>query len=324
VTICSHENDSRPTDYGTISGYGGAVQWPERQLVDIGDRAVCARVMGDGPTLVLEAGGAGEGTTGTFSGVVEEQLAEFATVVTYDRVGSGGSGGMPRETVAEMADDLDALLSATGCEIPAVIVGWSSGGMVAEMFAVRYPDKVAGLVLLDPTETAAPRFLYDTPSSRVLLPVELALNVMWLRVIGLFTRSRLPRTGFGRGIVRRTAARDLSRGKLERIYRYTDSHPRAILETAQMLRLLIPYIRETKAALTSATLPDVTMRIISPQPRPKWAPQLAKVDAAHRAFVGRFSNGEFVPAHGATHQWLPFERPDVVIDTVREVLALSG
>jgi hypothetical protein len=79
-------------------------------LVEIGDRAVCARVMGHGPTVVLEAGGAGEGTTGTFSRTVEEQLAEFATVLTYDRVGSGRSGSKPRETMAEMADDLDALL----------------------------------------------------------------------------------------------------------------------------------------------------------------------------------------------------------------------
>lgn len=300
------------------------MDWPPTTLVEIGDRAVCARVMGHGPTVVLEAGGAGEGTTGTFSGTVEEQLAEFATVLTYDRVGSGRSGSKPRETIAEMADDLRALLSATGCETPAVIVGWSSGGMVAEMFAARYPDKVAGLVLLDPTETAAPRFLYDTASSRVLLPVELALNVMWLRVIGLFTLSRLPRSGFGREIVRRTAARDLSRDKLERIYRYTDNHPRAILETARLLPLLIPYIRETKAALTSATLPDVPMRLISPQPRPSWAPALARVDAAHHAFVARFPQGQFVPAHGATHQWLPFERPDVVIEAIREALALNG
>jgi hypothetical protein len=51
--------------------------WPRAQLVGIGDRAVCARVMGRGPMVVLEAGGAGEGTTGTFSGTVEEQLAEF-------------------------------------------------------------------------------------------------------------------------------------------------------------------------------------------------------------------------------------------------------
>jgi pimeloyl-ACP methyl ester carboxylesterase len=143
--------------------------------------------------------------------------------------------------------------------------------MVAEMFGVRHPDKVAGLILLDPTESTAPRFLYDTLSSRVLLPVELALNALWFRVIGLFMTLNLPRPRIGRAVVRRTAAKDLSHDKLERIYGYTDNHPRAILETAQMLRLVIPYLRETKAALKSATLPDVPTRIISPQPRPKWA-----------------------------------------------------
>jgi pimeloyl-ACP methyl ester carboxylesterase len=298
--------------------------WPPTELVQIGDRAVSARVMGRGPTVVLEAGGAGEGTTETFSGTVEERLAEFATVVTYDRVGSGRTGGAPRERVAEMADDLDALLSSIGCAMPAVIVGWSSGGMVAEMFAVRHPEKLAGLVLLDPTETASPRFLYDTPSSRAILTVELPLNLLWLRVIGLFTQLHLVRTDIGRAVVRRTAATDLSHDKLDRIYRYTDTHPRAILETAQLLRRLIPYLRETKAALRLATLPDVPMRLIAPQPRPRWPTALAKVDAAHRALVARFPRGQFVPAHGATHQWLPFERPDVVADAVREIVTLNG
>lgn len=299
------------------------MDWPPAQFVDIGDRTVCARAMGQGPVVVLEAGGAGEGTSETYSGTVEEQLAEFATVVTYDRVGSGRSDGKPRETVAQLADDLDALLSAIGCQTPAVIVGWSSGGMVAEMFAVRHPSKVAGLVLLDPTEFASPRFLHDTLSSQMILAVEGPLNLLWCRVIRLLMLLRLSRTRLGRGVVRQTAAPDLSRDHLDRIYRYVDDHPRAMLETAQLLRVLIPYFRQTRAALEDAALPDVPMRIISPQPRPSWPTQLAKIDAAHRDLIARFPSGQFVPAHGATHQWLPFERPDVVLDAVREVLALS-
>lgn len=298
------------------------MDWPPTQMIDIGDQTVCARVMGHGPTVVLEAGGAGEGLGETFSGAVEETVAKFATVLTYDRVGSGRTGGSPRETVAEMADDLDALLSATGCRTPAVIVGWSAGGMVAEMFAVRHPDKVSGLVLLDPTASLPERFLADTPSSRFRIAAELAFNDVWLRLIGAFTLLHLARTRVGRAIVQRTAARGLSQDQLERIYRYTDTHPRAILETTQLLHLLIPYFRETTAALTSAALPDVPMRIISPQPRSRWQQSAgATQDAALHALVARFPQGRFVPAHGATHQWLPFECPDVVIQAVRETLA---
>lgn len=246
--------------------------WPPAQFVDIGDRAICARVMGHGPTVVLEAGGAGQGLGETFSGTVEEMLAEHATVLTYDRVGSGHTGGSPRETVAEMADDLDALLVATGCPLPAVIVGWSAGGMVAEMFTVRHPDKVAGLVLLDPTASIPDRFAAaPTPLSRFRVAAELAFNDAWMKVIGAFTRLHLARTRAGRALVRNTAASGLSQDQLDRIYRYTDTHPRAILETAQMLHLLIPYFRETTAALQSASLPDVPMRTIYPQPPPALA-----------------------------------------------------
>ena len=300
------------------------MSWPPTQLIDVGDQAVCARVMGQGPTVVLEAGGAGEGLGETFSGTVEETLAEYATVLTYDRVGSGRTGGSPRETVAEMADDLAAILSATGCQTPAVIVGWSAGGMVAEMFAVRHPDKVAGLVLLDPTASIPDRFVANTRLSKLRVAVELAFNDAWLKLIGAFTLLHLARTRAGRAIVRCTAATGLSQDQLDRIYRYTDSHPRAILETAQMLHLLIPYFRETTAALESATLPDVPMRTISPQPRPRWQKAAgATQDAALHDLVARFPQGRFVPAHGATHQWLPFERPDIVIEAVRETLTLG-
>lgn len=300
------------------------MDWPPTQLIDIRGQTVCARVLGHGPTVVLEAGGAGEGLGETFCGTVEETLADYATVLTYDRVGSGRTGGSPRETVAEMADDLAAVLAATGCPAPAVIVGWSAGGMVAEMFAVRHPDKVAGLVLLDPTASIPDRFVATTPLSKMRVAGELAFNDAWMKLIGAFTRLHLARTRAGRAIVRRTAATDLSQDQLDRIYRYTDTHPRAILETAQMLHLLIPYFRETTAALQSATLPDVPMRVISPQPRPHWQKTAgAAQDAALHALVARFPQGRLVFARGATHQWLPFERPDIVIDTVRETLPLG-
>lgn len=299
------------------------VAWPKPKLVDIGDRLLCTRVMGSGPTVVLEAGGAGEGTTKTFGGFVEEQLAAVATVLTYDRAGSGRSGGRPHQTVAEMADDLDALIHAAGCATPVVIVGWSSGGMVAEMFTVRHPDKVAGLVLLDPTESTTPRFLTDTTASRILVAIELTLNLLVLNIIGFAALLRLQRTRVGRAVVRRSAAKHLNQEKLDRIYEYADDHPRALLETARFGRRTIPYLRETKAALNSSPLPDVPMRIVAPQPRPRWQPELAKVDAAHRALVARFPRGKFVTADGATHQWLPYERPDVTIAAVQQVLTSS-
>jgi pimeloyl-ACP methyl ester carboxylesterase len=298
------------------SGYGWGVEWPRRQLIEIGNRVLCARVMGNGPTVVLEAGGAGEGTNEDFGGVLEARLAAFATVVTYDRAGSGRSDGPPHRSVAEMADDLDALIRSVGCATPVVIVGWSAGGLVAEMFAVRHPDKVAGLVLLDPSEMATESGNLET----LMLP----FNTVFLSVIALALLLGLPRTRVGRAVLRRMAT-NFDQDQLDWLYRYVDSHRWAGVQTARMIPRLGRYVRETKSALSSASLPDVPVRIVIPQPRPPgWKSVYARLDAAHRALAARFTRVELVPAYGTTHQWLPVERPDVIIAAVRDLLAPDG
>ena len=48
-----------------------------------------------------------------------------------------------------MADDLHALLKAAGIAPPYVIAGHSMGGVVARRFQSRYPEEVAGMLLID-------------------------------------------------------------------------------------------------------------------------------------------------------------------------------
>jgi pimeloyl-ACP methyl ester carboxylesterase len=50
-----------------------------------------------------------------------------------------------------MVDDLHALLAAAAIPGPYVLVGHSSGGLVARLYASEYPDEVVGMVLLDST-----------------------------------------------------------------------------------------------------------------------------------------------------------------------------
>lgn len=60
-----------------------------------------------------------------------------------------------RETRLASRKELNALLETLGVNHPIVLVGHSAGGMFARVFASRYPDRVAGLVLVDPaTEDA--------------------------------------------------------------------------------------------------------------------------------------------------------------------------
>jgi esterase len=79
-------------------------------------------------------------------------------VIAYDRRGCARSerpDPYQRTSVAEHADDAAAMLDALGAS-PAIVIGRSYGGTVASDLALRYPDRVRALVLLEPD---APREL---------------------------------------------------------------------------------------------------------------------------------------------------------------------
>jgi pimeloyl-ACP methyl ester carboxylesterase len=102
-----------------------------------------------GPTVVLEGG---LGDPAISWAAVMPGVAEVTQVCAVDRAGSGWSEPSPRERSVEVVvDELRAALAAADVPGPYVPVGQSYGGMVARFFALRHPDEVAGLVLVDPT-----------------------------------------------------------------------------------------------------------------------------------------------------------------------------
>lgn len=84
----------------------------------------------------------------------EPQLAvlrERYRVLRYDTRGHGESGvPEPPYTLEEMADDVAGLLDALGLRETS-FVGLSMGGMVAQTFALRHPDRLRALALCDTT-----------------------------------------------------------------------------------------------------------------------------------------------------------------------------
>lgn len=137
-------------------GRAGQVATPPGQLVEIGDRRLHLHCQGPvavgQPTIVLEAG-LGESSL-TWAGVAPA-LAAGRRVCAYDRAGYGWSDPAPGErSAAATAADLHALLQAAGEPGPYLVVGHSLGGLYARVFAHRYPEATAGLVLLDPSHEA--------------------------------------------------------------------------------------------------------------------------------------------------------------------------
>jgi pimeloyl-ACP methyl ester carboxylesterase len=119
------------------------------RLVDVGGYALHISCSGSGaPTVILEAG-LGQ-PAAEIAGWIQPGVAPTTRVCVYDRAGMGWSdpADTPRDGVA-IAADLHTLLQRAGIEGPYVLAGHSSGGVYAQVFAARYPDEVAGLVLLD-------------------------------------------------------------------------------------------------------------------------------------------------------------------------------
>jgi esterase len=100
----------------------------------------------------------GAGSTALLWADAVERLARLGRVVAYDRRGCARSERpepYDRTSVAEHADDAAALLVALAAT-PAIVVGRSYGGTVATDLALRHPDRVRALILLEPD---APREL---------------------------------------------------------------------------------------------------------------------------------------------------------------------
>jgi pimeloyl-ACP methyl ester carboxylesterase len=73
-------------------------------------------------------------------------------VCAYDRAGLGWSDLSPTpQDIYQNAEALHVLLAQAGVPGPYVLVGHSFGGLFARGFADRYPEEVAGMVLIEAT-----------------------------------------------------------------------------------------------------------------------------------------------------------------------------
>lgn len=90
-------------------------------------------------------------TLSEWNGVIDA-IGARTTVLAYNRPGIGLSAptDAPRDG-RTVALQLHALLHALDLAPPYIVVGHSLGGLYMQYFAERYPDEVAGLVLVDAT-----------------------------------------------------------------------------------------------------------------------------------------------------------------------------
>jgi 3-oxoadipate enol-lactonase len=100
---------------------------------------------GEGPAVIF-----GHGVLNNLR-IFDAQLADLSRdhrVIRFDFRGHGGSSLPRRWRMEDLADDYRAVMDAMAIE-SAVVAGFSMGGMAALQLALRSPERVRGLVLID-------------------------------------------------------------------------------------------------------------------------------------------------------------------------------
>jgi pimeloyl-ACP methyl ester carboxylesterase len=118
------------------------------ELVDVGGHRLHLLCVGSGtPTVILESG---LGEAAAYWGWISAAIGQGTKACAYDRAGRGWSdpAGAQQDGIA-VATDLHMLLDRAHVTGPFVVVGHSSGAEYVRIFAGRYPEQVAGMVLLD-------------------------------------------------------------------------------------------------------------------------------------------------------------------------------
>lgn len=267
---------------------------------------------------------AGGGMFGLYYWNVHELAAEFTTSVIYDRLGTGWSDAveLPRSST-RVTDDLRELLGVAGVVGPCVLVGHSLGGLYARHFAKRFPDEVAGLVLADPTHEDVAAYLPEEAAQRltawtsdIVLPTE-----------QIETMRSTYQAVFGKALA--SWPDQVRRPLLEQAFS-SEVYARSLREPMDLTALF----DEVRAAGPDPDLPLVllsamgsdafTDELLTPEIR---ASALQSAQAKHRCFtdfVASMPQAELRRIDDAGHSGLIWQRSDVVLDAVRDVLAAGS
>ena len=123
---------------------------PETRYATSGDLRIAFQHFGEGPRLLLVPGLVSnievcwEHETTTR---ILDTMARYATVVQFDKRGIGLSDRPDRApSLAERIADMTAVMDAVGWD-RASVLGVSEGGVMGQLFAAEFPERVDRLIL---------------------------------------------------------------------------------------------------------------------------------------------------------------------------------
>jgi pimeloyl-ACP methyl ester carboxylesterase len=278
------------------------------------------------PTIILESGIAASSLN--WRGV-QSELAQFTRVISYDRAGFGWSdaAGTPR-TIDNLVSELEKMLDSLEICGPLILVAHSFGSLIARAYCYRNPDRVAGLLLLDPIDCDHWRTLPPEGKKRLEIGARFSRRGAWLARVGVVRFSlmllsagarTLPKwiariaSGSGESVISRVTA-EVSKMPSELLpaVRAHWSRPQSFETLAQYLSRLtrcmneIPYVSLGHLPLTVISAENATESEVR----------------EHCKLASLSSIGERVIAERSGH-WIHLDRPDLVVSSLQRSYGVS-
>jgi pimeloyl-ACP methyl ester carboxylesterase len=280
---------------------------PPGVLVNVNGYKMHLYCMGDGsPTIILDHVSGGSSVDWA---LIQPKLAEHTRVCAYDRAGFGWSDYNPApRTLEQQVNELHGLLQGANERGPYVLVGHSYGAHVGRAYAAKYPDQVAGMVLMDAGILADdPRYPAEMQSD-----LESEKNMLraarWLSPFGLVRLTR-PLMGFPTYDLPEAARLAIASFSVSPHYFQSLIAPGDSMPTVLQEEREVTSLGDIPLLVLVATEPDDAVRKVWKQ--------------ANIEMAGLSTHGSYRIVEGATHISLAYREDDahICIDGILEVLA---
>jgi pimeloyl-ACP methyl ester carboxylesterase len=295
---------------------------PSGQMVEVGGYRLHLHCLGEGGPAVVFDGGAGF-APGLALAHLQQAVSAHTRACVYDRAGQGWSDPSPRpRTSAVIAEELHRLLERAGVPRPYVLAGWSYGGLNMRLYAYRYPEEVAGLVLIDASHERQLEVLGGRPSP-VLQAVFRAIPGLIATGVPALVPQWVPRVDAG-------------------------ALPDEAAHASQALAVTSPKMAEAALAelqAIEASMADVAAaRTAAPSPQPFGDLPLVVLMKGHTESIqglslsaeeqqrrwhdlqsdlaGQSTRGQLIVAEDSGHN-IPYQQPELVVAALIRVLDLA-
>jgi pimeloyl-ACP methyl ester carboxylesterase len=298
---------------------------PPGRLVECGGRRWHVIESGEGaPAVVLESGISASCLNWTS---IRTEAARFTKAVSYDRASLGWSdpAGTPR-LLSELTQELHGVLQAARIPPPYVLTGHSFGGLIVRSYAAKYPNEVAGLILIDPLAARAWLELSEAQARALRHGVNLSRRGAFLAHLGVVRAALALLARGGRRVPQFVAKAASGRGE-STISRIVGEVRKMPPETWPMIRAhwchpksfrgLADYLESLPASSAEAAalgeLPPIPVTILS-------AANATKLERDEREeLLHRSPAGKHIVAPNSGH-WIHLDEPDLVLEAIREMV----